>query len=58
VKSMPFTSVLAESETPVVFDTSNVAVSDDPFGTVDGVQFAAVFQSPLMGLRFHVALPA
>ena len=27
-------------------------------GTVAGVQFAAVFQSPLVGLRFQVALPA
>jgi hypothetical protein len=27
-------------------------------GTVIGVQFAAVFQSPEVGLAFHVALPA
>jgi hypothetical protein len=37
---------------------SNVAVSAGSFGTVAGVQFAAVFQSPLVGLRFQVALPA
>jgi hypothetical protein len=29
-----------------------------PFGTVAGVQFVAVFQSPFLGLSFHVALPA
>ena len=33
-------------------------VSAGPFGTVAGVQLAAVFQSPLVGLKFHVALPA
>jgi len=33
-------------------------MSAGPFGTVAGVQFAAVFQSPLVGLRFQVALPA
>jgi hypothetical protein len=29
-----------------------------PFGTVLGIQLVAVFQSPLAGLRFQVALPA
>jgi hypothetical protein len=33
-------------------------MSDGPFGTVFGVQFAAVFQSLLVGSKFHVALPA
>jgi hypothetical protein len=28
------------------------------FGTVCGLQFAAVFQSPLVGFVAHVALPA
>ena len=56
--TIPFTSVLAERETLVVFEASNVAVSEEPFGTVDGVQFAAVFQSPEPGVVFHVALPA
>jgi hypothetical protein len=32
-------------------------MSVEPFGTVFGVQFIAVFQSPLFGLRFQVALP-
>src|SRR2546430_2869730 len=56
--TMAFTSVLAETEMAVVFETAKVAVSDAPFVTLAGVQFAAVFQSPLTGLRFHVALPA
>ncbi len=33
-------------------------MSSGPFGTVLGVQFAAIFQSLLMGSRFQVALPA
>jgi hypothetical protein len=39
-------------------EVAKVAVSPGPFGTVAGVQFAAVFQSLLVGLRFHVALSA
>jgi len=56
VKVIPFTSVFAEIETSVVFERANVAVSDDPSGTVAGVQFVLVFQSPERALRFHVAL--
>ena len=55
---IPLTSVGPEMEMPVVLETANWAVSAGPFGTVAGVQLAAVFQSPLAGLRFHVALPA
>src|SRR5260370_40745328 len=44
--------------TSVTFDVPNVATSDVPFGTVFGLQFAAVFQSPLAGVFGHVALPA
>ena len=44
--------------TSVTFDVPNVATSDVPFGTVFGLQFAAVFQSPLVGLVAQVALPA
>jgi hypothetical protein len=55
---MPFTSVSAEKEMPVVFETSKVAVSEGSFGTVCGIQLAAVFQSPEVGLLFHVALAA
>ena len=51
VKLMLLTSVFAEIETAVVFERANVAVSDDPLGTVAGVQFVAVFQSPEPGLR-------
>src|SRR5205809_8125656 len=42
----------------VTFDAPKVATSDVPFGTVLGVQFAAVFQSPLVGFVAQVALPA
>ena len=55
---MPLTSVFAEIETDVVFEEPNVAVSAVPLGTIAGVQFVAVFQSPEPGLRSHVALPA
>jgi hypothetical protein len=44
--------------TSVTFDVPNVATSDVPFGTVFGLQFAAVFQSPLVGFVAQVALPA
>ncbi len=43
---------------PVVCETSKVAVSVGSLGTVAGVQLLGVFQSPLAGLRFQVALPA
>ena len=42
----------------VVFERANVAVSANPLGTVAGLQFVLVFQSPERGLRFHVALSA
>jgi len=58
LNTMPFTSVFADRETPVVLEDANVAVSDAPLGTLGGVQFAAWFQSPVAGLVFHVALPA
>ena len=57
-KVMPSTVVFAEIEMAVVFEIAKVAVSADPLGTVAGVQFVAVFQSPETGLRCHVALPA
>jgi hypothetical protein len=50
--------VFAESETPVVSEPSKVAVSEGPFGTAAGVQFAAVFQLPELGFVVQVALPA
>ena len=58
LKTMLFTSIEAVIETSVLLETPKVAISFGPFGTVAGVQFAAVFQSPLVGLRFQVALPA
>jgi hypothetical protein len=40
-------------------ETLKVATSAGSLGTVLGVQFVAVLQSaPLVGLTFHVALPA
>jgi hypothetical protein len=42
----------------VLFDAPKVAVSVPRIGTVAGVQLVAVFQSPLVGLALHVALPA
>ena len=47
-----------ESATSVVLEVANVAVSRGELGTVDGVQFVAVFQSPVAGLVPQVALPA
>ena len=58
LNTMPFASVLSERETPVVLEDANVAVSDGLLGTVRGIQLFAVFQSPVAGLAFHVALPA
>jgi hypothetical protein len=57
-KVIPSTIVFAELETVVVSESANVAVSADPSGTVAGDQFVAIFQSPDVGLRSHVALPA
>ncbi len=54
---MPFTSVLAEIEMAEMAENWKVAWSADPLGTVAGVQLAAVFQSPLVGVKLHVALP-
>src|SRR5439155_16378035 len=56
-KTMPLISVLDKSETAVVSDVAKVAVSLGPLGTVGGAQLAAVFQSPSVGFRLHVALP-
>src|SRR5262249_44049540 len=47
-----------EVKMPVILEKPKVAVSFGPLGTVAGVQLGAVFQSPFVGLRFHVALPA
>jgi hypothetical protein len=58
LKMMLATVVSTEIESAVVFETSKVAISAGALGIVFGVQFAAVFQSPLVGSRFQVALPA
>lgn len=47
-----------EMEISVRLETAKVALSKELLGTVAGVQLAAVFQSPLLGLRFQVALAA
>jgi len=46
------------TEMAVVVEVLNVAVSDGPLGIVAGSQLPAVYQSPLDGLGFQVALPA
>ena len=46
------------TDTLVPAVTPNVAISFGPLGTVPGVQFEALFQLLLVGLDFHVALPA
>ena len=58
LNTIRFMITVAERETSVMLETSKVAPSSEPLGTVAGVQLAAVFQSPLAGLSFHVALPA
>ncbi len=58
LNTMPLTSVLAEAETLVVLEVAKVAVSDEPLGTVAGVQLLAVSHSPVAGLVFQVAVPA
>ena len=58
LKTMSLTVVLAETETALILEKPNVAISAGPLGTVRGVQLAALFQSPLIGLSRHVALPA
>ena len=50
-KVIPFRVTLDESETSAVLEAPKVAISERPFGTVAGIQLAAVFQSPLVGLR-------
>src|SRR5690242_16113790 len=55
---MPLTSVSKEIATSVTLETPKVAMSLAPLGTVSGVQFVAVFQSLVAGLRSQVALPA
>lgn len=51
------TPVLSERKIAVVLERSKLAVSFGPLGTVAGFQLLAVFQSPLVGMRFQVALP-
>ena len=55
---MLFTSTEADKEMVLLLDPAKLAISVVPFGTVAGVQLAAVFQSVLVGREFHVALPA
>ena len=58
LNTMLFTCIRLERERPVMLDVANVAVSVGELGTVAGIQLAAVFQSPVPGAAFHVALPA
>ena len=52
------TSAGAERRMLIWLEDAKVAVSLGPLGTVAGVQFVAVFQLLLCGLRVQVALPA
>jgi len=58
LKIMLATDAEADRWIEVTSNTSNVATSDGPLGTVLGVQFAGENQSLLAGLLFQVALPA
>jgi hypothetical protein len=42
----------------VCVELEKVATSDEPFGTVAGVQLAGIFQFPVAGFCCQVALPA
>ena len=57
LKTIRSSSIPSEIEIAVILETPKLAISVGPLGTVGGVQLAAVFQSPLLGLRFQVALP-
>jgi hypothetical protein len=50
--------MFSDREMFLMLETEKVATSPGPFGTVAGVQLAAVFQSLLTGFTLHVALPA
>src|SRR4051794_31497318 len=55
---MPLTITGLDTETVVIEEVENVAVSANPLGMVVGVQFVAVFQMPVAGLDSQVASPA
>jgi hypothetical protein len=55
--AVDFLSSERAGKTPIVLETSNVAVSLGLFGTISGVQLLAVSHKPSPGLRFQVALP-
>ena len=58
LKTIELTSVGSLGVIALRCEVAKVAMSAGPFGTVLGIQLAAVFQSPLVGLRFQVALSA
>src|SRR5713101_3318459 len=58
LNTVPLTSVLADRDTVVISEVAKKAVSDGPLGGPPAVQLPAVFQSPVVGLANHVALPA
>jgi hypothetical protein len=57
LNAIVLTWVLAEMEIPVVVETANVALLWALLGTTGGIQFGAVFQSPLTAFALQVALP-
>ena len=58
LKAIRSTAVPDEIETAVWLLELKLTTSEDPLGTVAGVQLVAVFQSPEAGFVSHVALPA
>ena len=55
LNTIRFMITVAERETSVMLETSKVAPSSEPLGTVAGVQLAAVFQL-LLTEPFHCLL--
>jgi hypothetical protein len=47
---MSFTVTLADNEISVMLEVPNSAIAPEAFGTVIGVQLAAVFQLPFVGV--------
>src|SRR5262249_58851077 len=58
LKTILSTSIAPDVLILVVPEAPKVAISDGPFGTVRGVQFAVVSHVPSRGVAFQVALPA
>src|SRR3954466_11917316 len=58
LNTMALSSTSLDKVMEGLFEVAQVATSLGPLGTALGTQLVAVFQSPEVGLRFQVALPA